>query len=187
MPQPLPEKLFQCPATLGEQPFLHIQSEPPLSQFHAVLSGSVVGHQRKKISSWPSMPSSHEEAMGHNEVLFILQIISIFFPKLHRIIESFRWKNCLQNHQVQPPAWPTKFYTKPHPLVPHIHVFLKWLHKWQLPGQPIPVLWHPFSEEVLSDISSEPPLLQLETISSCPITCYLWKETNTLSVQPLFR
>ncbi|KAK4823306.1 hypothetical protein QYF61_000519, partial [Mycteria americana] len=48
----------------------------------------------------------------------------------------------------------------------------------QFPGQPLPMLDNPFSEEKFPNIQSKPPLAQLETISSCPITCYLGEETD---------
>jgi len=41
------------------------------------------------------------------------------------------------------------------------------------------MLDNPFSEEVFPDIQSEPPLVQLEAVSSCPIACYLGKEADT--------
>ncbi|KAK4808596.1 hypothetical protein QYF61_009899 [Mycteria americana] len=52
---------------------------------------------------------------------------------------------------------------------------------WRLnhfPGQPVPMLDNPFSEEKFPNIQTKPPLAQLETISSCPITCYLGEETD---------
>ncbi|KAK4816192.1 hypothetical protein QYF61_012657 [Mycteria americana] len=54
-------------------------------------------------------------------------------------------------------------------------------HGWRLnrfPGQPVPMLDNPFSEEKFPNIQSKPPLTQLEAISSCPITCYLGEETD---------
>ncbi|KAK4820403.1 hypothetical protein QYF61_026239, partial [Mycteria americana] len=54
-------------------------------------------------------------------------------------------------------------------------------HGWQLnhfPGQPVPMLDNPFSEEKFPNIQSKPPLAQLEAISSCPTTCYLGEETD---------
>ncbi|KAK4810950.1 hypothetical protein QYF61_013358 [Mycteria americana] len=53
---------------------------------------------------------------------------------------------------------------------------------WRLnhfPGQPVPMLDNPFREEKFPNIQSKPPLVQLEAISSCPVTCYLGEETNT--------
>ena len=41
------------------------------------------------------------------------------------------------------------------------------------------MLDNPFSEEIFPNIQSKPPLVQLEAVSSCPITCYLGKETPT--------
>ncbi|KAK4811265.1 hypothetical protein QYF61_022162 [Mycteria americana] len=52
---------------------------------------------------------------------------------------------------------------------------------WRLnhfPGQPVPMLDNPFSEEKFPNIPSKPPLVQLEAISSCPITSYLGEETD---------
>ncbi|KAK4818164.1 hypothetical protein QYF61_007606 [Mycteria americana] len=52
---------------------------------------------------------------------------------------------------------------------------------WQLnhfPGQPVPMLDNPFSEVKFPNIQSKPPLVQLEAISSRPITCYLGEETD---------
>ncbi|KAK4814248.1 hypothetical protein QYF61_012744, partial [Mycteria americana] len=40
------------------------------------------------------------------------------------------------------------------------------------------MLDNPFSEVKFPNIQSKPPLVQLEAISSCPITCYLGEETN---------
>ncbi|KAK4814188.1 hypothetical protein QYF61_011911 [Mycteria americana] len=61
---------------------------------------------------------------------------------------------------------------------------------WQLnhfPGQPLPMLDHPFSEVKFPNIQSKPPLVQLEAISSRPITSYLGEETDPTSLQPPFR
>jgi len=38
---------------------------------------------------------------------------------------------------------------------------------------------HSFSEEIFPNIQSEPPLMQLEAISSHPIAGYLGEGTNT--------
>ncbi|KAK4806908.1 hypothetical protein QYF61_012629 [Mycteria americana] len=70
-----------------------------------------------------------------------------------------------------------------------VHVFLVLgipeldavLQGWRLnhfPGQPVPMLDNPFGEEKFPNIQSKPPLVQLEAISSRPITCYLGEETD---------
>ncbi|KAJ7423221.1 hypothetical protein BTVI_10719 [Pitangus sulphuratus] len=41
------------------------------------------------------------------------------------------------------------------------------------------MLDNPFSEEIFPNIQSKPPLVQLEAISSHPVTCYLGEETDT--------
>ncbi|KAK4818640.1 hypothetical protein QYF61_016611 [Mycteria americana] len=55
------------------------------------------------------------------------------------------------------------------------------------PGQPVPMLDNPFSEEKFPNIQSKPPLAQLEAISSCPITCYLGEETDPCLATPSFQ
>ncbi|PKU37700.1 hypothetical protein llap_11996 [Limosa lapponica baueri] len=40
------------------------------------------------------------------------------------------------------------------------------------------MLGDPFGEEIFHNIPSKPPLAQFQAISSCPIACYLGKETN---------
>ncbi|KAK4828564.1 hypothetical protein QYF61_027533 [Mycteria americana] len=44
--------------------------------------------------------------------------------------------------------------------------------------QPVPMLDNPFGEEIFPNTQSEPPLAQLEAISSCPMACYLAEETD---------
>ncbi|KAK4828712.1 hypothetical protein QYF61_000550 [Mycteria americana] len=58
---------------------------------------------------------------------------------------------------------------------------LRHFQGWRLnhfPGQPVPMLDNAFSEVKFPNIQSKPPLVQLEAISSCPITCYLGEETD---------
>ncbi|KAK4830590.1 hypothetical protein QYF61_011825 [Mycteria americana] len=65
--------------------------------------------------------------------------------------------------------WDTRFYV------------YHYLQGWRLnhfPGQPVPRLDNPLSEEKFPNIQSKPPLEQLEAISSRPITCYLGEETD---------
>ncbi|KAK4827433.1 hypothetical protein QYF61_017990, partial [Mycteria americana] len=47
-----------------------------------------------------------------------------------------------------------------------------------VPPQPVPMLDNPFSEVKFPNIQSKSPLVQLEAISSRPITCYLGEDTN---------
>ncbi|KAK4822811.1 hypothetical protein QYF61_020094 [Mycteria americana] len=103
--------------------------------------------------------------------------------KNHRITESqnrIGWKRPLRSSS------PTVNLTLPRPPLHHVPKHLiqtsfKYLQGWQLnhcPGQPVPMLDNPFSEEKFPNIQSKPPLAQLEAISSCPITCYLGEETS---------
>ncbi|KAK4810517.1 hypothetical protein QYF61_004480 [Mycteria americana] len=90
------------------------------------------------------------------------------------------WKRPLRSSS------PTVNLTLPRPPLHHVPKHLiqtsfKYLQGWRLnhfPGQPVPMLDNPFSEEKFPNIQSKPPLAQLEAISSCPITCYLGEETN---------
>ncbi|KAK4828375.1 hypothetical protein QYF61_026113 [Mycteria americana] len=90
------------------------------------------------------------------------------------------WKRPLRSSS------PTVNLTLPSPPLHHVPKHLiqtsfKYLQGWRLnhfPGQPVPVLDNPFSEEKFPNIQSKPPLAQFEAISSCPITCYLGEETN---------
>ena len=45
-----------------------------------------------------------------------------------------------------------------------------------LPGQPVPVLSHPQSEEVLPHIQTELPMLQFVPVAPCPVAGHHWKE-----------
>jgi len=38
---------------------------------------------------------------------------------------------------------------------------------------------NPFGEEIFPNNQSKSPLVQLEAVSACPVTCYLRKETDT--------
>ncbi|KAK4823797.1 hypothetical protein QYF61_006519 [Mycteria americana] len=90
------------------------------------------------------------------------------------------WKRPLRSSS------PTVNLTLPRPPLHHVPKHLtqtsfKYLQGWRLnhfPGQPVPTLDNPFSEEKFSNIQSKPPLVQLEAISSRPITCYLGEETD---------
>ncbi|KAK4821922.1 hypothetical protein QYF61_004925 [Mycteria americana] len=95
---------------------------------------------------------------------------------------------------------PTVNLTLPRPPLHHVPKHLiqtsfKYLQGWRLnhfPGQPGPMLDNPFSEVKFPNIQSKPPLVQLEAISSRPITCYLGEETDphlstTSFQQPPFR
>ncbi|KAK4823326.1 hypothetical protein QYF61_000928 [Mycteria americana] len=44
--------------------------------------------------------------------------------------------------------------------------------------QPVPMLDNRLGEEIFPNIQSEPPLVQLKAISSCPMACYLGEETD---------
>jgi len=98
---------------------------------------------------------------------FTLQLI-------HRIIETFRLEKTSKfiesNRKPNTAKMPTPN------CVPKRHIYTFqgwWLHHF--PGQPVPVLYNPFREDIFPNIKSTPPLVQVEAVSSQPITCYLGK------------
>ncbi|KAK4808949.1 LOW QUALITY PROTEIN: hypothetical protein QYF61_013583, partial [Mycteria americana] len=106
------------------------------------------------------------------------------FDCLHNAIKS-RQCNTFQQAAAQPTA------TMGEESLPKANGFLySAVQGWRLnrfPGQPVPMLDNPFSEEIFPNIQSKPPLPQLEAIASSPITCYLGEETDPTSLQPPFR
>lgn len=73
------------------------------------------------------------------------------------------------------------FTTKPYLQVPHPHGFedfLGWRHS-HFPGQPVPMLDYPLNEEIFPSIHSKPSLIQVETLSSCFVTC-CWRRDQYL-------
>lgn len=55
------------------------------------------------------------------------------------------------------------------------------------PGHPAPMLDHPLSEEILPDVQPEAPLVQVETIFSCPVTGFLGAEASPPGLQAPLR
>ncbi|KAK4832223.1 hypothetical protein QYF61_021070 [Mycteria americana] len=99
---------------------------------------------------------------------------------------SVESQNCIGWKRPLRSSSPTLNLTLPRPPLHHVPKHLiqtsfKYLQGWRLnhfPGQPVPMLDNPFSEEKFPNIQSKPPLAQREAISSCPITCYLGEETD---------
>ena len=87
-----------------------------------------------------------------------------------------------QDHRVQ--SINLTLSTPPLNHVPKLRIYMsfKRLQGWclnHLPGQPVPMLYNSFSEELFPNTQSKPSLAQLEAISPCPVACYLGEETNT--------
>ncbi|KAK4831969.1 hypothetical protein QYF61_020352 [Mycteria americana] len=110
------------------------------------------------------------------------------FSIIQQVTESqnrLGWKRPLRSSS------PTVNLTLPRPPLHHVPKHLiqtsfKYLQGWRLnhfPGQPVPMLDHPFSEVKFPNIQSKPPLAQLEAISSRPIT---FVESDEVSPQPPF-
>ncbi|KAK4818705.1 hypothetical protein QYF61_017926, partial [Mycteria americana] len=100
--------------------------------------------------------------------------------------------NSIHHHSLGPAIQPVLYPAKRHFIA--IQNFARKTEKsfyrggWGLhhiPGQPVPMLDNPSSEEIFPNIQPKPPLVQLEAISSHPITCYLGKETDTHLVTTL--
>ena len=53
-----------------------------------------------------------------------------------------------------------------------------------LPGQPVPGLRHPQSEEVLPHVHTELPMLQFVPIAPCPVSGHHWKESGPILLTP---
>ncbi|KAK4827284.1 hypothetical protein QYF61_016430 [Mycteria americana] len=106
-----------------------------------------------------------------------------FFPSTAGSPES---QNCIGWKRPLRSSSPTINLTLPRPPLYHVPKHLiqtsfKYLQGWRLnhfAGQPVPMLDNPLGEEFFPNIQSKPPLVQLEAISSCPITCYLGEETD---------
>lgn len=63
----------------------------------------------------------------------------------------------------------------------HIHTSFKYAqerHLHYFSRQIFPMLDSPLCEGILSKIQSKPPLVQFETVPTCPNMCHLRKETN---------
>ncbi|KAK4810511.1 hypothetical protein QYF61_004291 [Mycteria americana] len=95
-------------------------------------------------------------------------------------------QNCIGWKRPLRSSSPTVNLTLPRPPLYHVPKHLiqtsfKYLQGPRLnhfPGQPVPMLDNPFSEEKFPNIQSKPPLAQLEAISSRPIICYLGEEID---------
>ncbi|KAK4814190.1 hypothetical protein QYF61_012427 [Mycteria americana] len=158
----------------GEEIFPNIQSKPPLAQLEAIFSRPITCYLLQNISHVNERVSA---VNGNNHQHFLHRQTTA------RLMESqnrIDWKRPLRSSS------PTINLTLPRPPLYHVPKHLiqtsfKYLQGWRLnhfPGQPVPMLDNPFSEEKFPNIQSKPPLAQLETISSCPITCYLGEETD---------
>jgi len=51
-------------------------------------------------------------------------------------------------------------------------------------GQPVPVLCHPQSNEVLPRVQMELPVLQFVPIVPCPVAGHHWKESGSILLTP---
>ncbi|KAK4815820.1 hypothetical protein QYF61_007429, partial [Mycteria americana] len=111
------------------------------------------------------------------------------------ILSAITWHNHIGWKRPLRSLSPTVNLTLPRPPLHHvlkhlIQTSFKYLQGWRLnhfPGQPVPMLPNPFSEVKFPNIQSKPPLVQLEAISSCPITCYLGEETDPHLSTPSFQ
>ena len=53
-----------------------------------------------------------------------------------------------------------------------------------LPGQSVPVLWHPLSKEVLPRVQLKRPMLQSVPVAPCPVAGHHWKESGPILLTP---
>lgn len=80
---------------------------------------------------------------------------SVRMEKTSEIFKSKLWTPCCQPD---------------HGTECHVQAFLKHFQGWSLPGQPILTSSDPFCEVFLSNVQPIPPLVQLKTMSSHPVT-----------------
>ncbi|KAK4830578.1 hypothetical protein QYF61_011756 [Mycteria americana] len=136
--------------------------------------GTLLAHIQAAVNQHPQRRGTHATEEEIPEIPVKLKEKRL---QNHRITESYRLEKTWIESNHKPNT--TKTTTTPcHHL---IQMSFKYLQGWQLnhfPGQPVPMLDNPFSEVKFPNIQSKPPLVQLEAISSCPITCYLGEETD---------
>ena len=68
-----------------------------------------------------------------------------------------------------------------------VQVGLEYLQRRRLhnlPGQPVPVLCHPQSEEVLPHVQMELPVPQFVPVAPCPVPGHHWKESGPVLLTP---
>ncbi|KAK4822662.1 hypothetical protein QYF61_019029 [Mycteria americana] len=170
--------LFQCLTTLLVKPFFLISSLNfpwrNLRLFSLILP--LVTWEKRLTPTSLQPPFRDEVTTCSQGRHYVLDLCWSFTESQNRI----GWKRPLRS------STPTINLTLPRPPLYHVPKHLiqtsfKYLQGWRLnhfPGQPVPMLDNPFSEEKFPNIQSKPPLAQLEAISSCPITCYLGEETD---------
>jgi len=56
-----------------------------------------------------------------------------------------------------------------------------------LSGQPVPVLHHPQSEEVLPHVQTDLPLLQFVPVAPCPVAGHHFKESGPILLTPTLK
>ena len=112
-------------------------------------------------------------------------VVSVFVESWNHL----GWKRPLRSLS------PTINLTLPCPPLNHVpkrHVYMSFIYFQgqcldYFHGQPVPVLDNPFGEEIFPNSQSEPPLMQLEAISSLPIVSDLGEGPTPDSLQPPFR
>ena len=126
--------------------------------------------------------------------LNVCGVISLHLPPTitGRITES---ENCLGWKRPLRSSSPTINLALPSPPLNHVpkrHVCtcFKYLQGWWLhhfPGQPMPVLYSPFCEEIFHNLQSKPPLVHFEAFSPDLLPVTWEKRPTATSLQPPFR
>ena len=120
-------------------------------------------------------PAPHQPSSQDASLLKQLQADRLRVTCLnHRTVESLRLAKT--STIIKSNRQPTPLCLLNHVLERHMYTFFEPLQGWGLhhcPGQPVPMTDRSCSKEIFLNIQSKPPLMQLEPISSCPITSYL--------------
>ena len=100
------------------------------------------------------------------------------------ITELQRLEGTSREHWVQPPCKAGSLQQV------GVQVGLEYLQRRRIHspwGQPVPVLRHPYCEEVPSHIGAELPMLQFMVISPCPVPTDCWKEVGHVPLNPTLK
>ncbi|KAK4828748.1 hypothetical protein QYF61_000739 [Mycteria americana] len=161
----------------SEEKFPNIQSKPPLAQLEAISSHPITCYLGEETD--PHLATTSFEAVVESHK--VSPQPPFLQAKQSQLPQPLLIRLVLQTlHQLRCPSLDTLQHLNVSLVVrgPKLNTVFEGWRLNHFPGQPVPMLDNPFSEEKFPNIQSKPPLAQLEAISSHPITCYLGEETD---------